>query len=86
MVRWAVKVQLQGTQKKADEITKRWSQGIFLVELLCPQLGKQLPRERFENDTSLMHVIENNRMLESYLKIRQRIPREVSGLSMISQI
>jgi len=32
-----------------------------------PQLEKLLSRERFENDTSLMRVIENNRMLESYL-------------------
>jgi hypothetical protein len=50
------------------------------VELLRHQLGKLLSRERFENDISLIHVTETNRMLESYLKIRQHVPHEISGL------
>jgi len=49
------------------------------VELLRRQLGKLLPRKRFEN-ISVIHVIETNHMLETYLKIRQHIPREISGL------
>ena len=57
-----------------------------LVELLSLQLGKLLPRESFENDTSLIHVIETNHMFESYLKIRQHVPREISSLSSISRI
>jgi len=57
-----------------------------LVELLSPQLGKLLPRERFEHDISLIHVIETNHRLQSHPKIRQHVPREISGLSTISQI
>jgi hypothetical protein len=56
------------------------------VELLSRQLGKLLPRERSETDTSLMHVIEINRMFESYLEIRKHVPREIYSFSTISQI
>jgi len=72
--------------KKSDGVTNSYNQGVCLVELLIPQLRKLLPRERFENDVSLILVIETNRRLESYLKIRQHISREISVLATISQI
>jgi hypothetical protein len=68
-------------EKNRAESQKDRINSICLVEVLSSQLGKLLPRERFENDISLIHVVETNRILESYLKIRQYVPREISILS-----